>query len=238
MIKAPIIILHGWKLNSNKYQKLKTILSDKGHTVFTPDLPGFGKNSDIDRIYSPEDYADFVTGFIKKNKINSPILIGHSFGGRISLVIGATSPSLLKSLVLTGVPGYLPAPKLKVSLFYYLAKTGKVIFHIFPFSIVKNLARKSLYKSAGAFDYYHTSGFLRETFKNMIRTDLEPYMKKIKIPTILIWGENDKITPVWIAEKMKNTINNSQLAVAPNEGHSFLYKNPEKFIEVFLKYVR
>lgn len=237
MTKASIIILHGWKLNSEKYQKLKRILSDKGYTVFVPDLPGFGKNTDIDKIYSLDDYADFVTSFIKKNDINSPILLGHSFGGRISLIIGAKNPSLIKNLVLTGVPGYLPASKLKVNFFYYLAKIGNVIFHIFPFSLFGNLARKFLYKLAGTFDYYHTSGYVRETFKRVIRTNLESYMKEIKIPSFLIWGENDKITPVWMAEKMTNIINNSKLIVVPHQGHSFIYKDPDKFAKVFIKNV-
>lgn len=231
MIKSSIIILHGWKLNSGKYQKLQRIFTDKGYKIFLPDLPGFGKNSDIDKIYSLEDYADFVLDYITKNQINSPILLGHSFGGRISLVVGAKQPSLIKSLVLTGVPGFIPTAKLKVNFFYYLAKIGKVIFSIWPFSILANTARKCLYKGAGAFDYYHTSGFLRETFKKIIRTDLEPYMKMIKIPTILIWGGEDTITPVWIAEKMVNLIKGSKLIIVPNEGHAFIYKNPGRFVK-------
>lgn len=237
MIKTSIIILHGWKLNSESYQNLQRIFNDKGYKVFVPDLPGFGKNSEIDRIYTLDNYADFVLNYIKKNNISFPILLGHSFGGRISLAVGAKHPSLIKSLVLTGVPGFIPASKLKVNFFYYLAKTGKVIFSIWPFSILANLARKCLYRGAGAFDYYNTSGFLRETFKKVIRTDLEPYMKMIKIPTLLIWGEKDSLTPVWIAKKMNKSISASELVVVPQENHSFIYKNPDKFIKEFIKHV-
>lgn len=233
MIKPSIIILHGWKLSSDKYQKLQRIFNDKGYKVFAPDLPGFGKNSQVNKIYSLEDYADFVLNYVKKNKINSTILLGHSFGGRISLVIGAKHPSLIKYLVLTGVPGYLPAKKFKVNFFYYLAKIGKLIFCVFPFSLFAARARKLLYKSAGVFDYYHTSGYLRETFKKVIGTDLEPYMKMIKTPTLLIWGKEDKITPVWIAEKMHRNIINSKIIILPNEGHGLIYKNPK----LFTKYV-
>lgn len=234
MNKTSIIILHGWKLSTEKYQKLQINLSKKGYKVFIPDLPGFGKRVNINKIYTLDDYVNFVLRYIKKNNIHLPVLLGHSFGGRISLVVGAKYPSLIKSLVLTGVPGYLPSSKLKVKFFYYLAKIGQVIFYIWPLSIFADLARKILYRGAGAFDYYHTSGYLRETFKKIIRTDLTSYIKMIKIPTILVWGEQDVTTPVWIAQKMHTNIKNSKLVIVKGEGHNFVFENPSHFIKYAL----
>ncbi len=225
-MQPSIIILHGWGLQADKYEKLKQKLQVFGFKVFIPDLP-------MDKSYTLFDYEKFLLNFINKNNIIKPILLGHSFGGRIALVTVANNPDKYSKLILTGVPGYNPVPSLKVQFFYMLAKTGKIVFLLLPLSIFDKLARKFLYFLSGSFDYYKSKGSLRQTFQNIIKTDLDVYIKNVKIPTLLIWGEKDTITPVWIAKKMHSNIKDSRLEVLANEDHSVVYKNPT----LFAKYV-
>jgi pimeloyl-ACP methyl ester carboxylesterase len=68
---------------------------------------------------------------------------------------------------------------------------------------------------------------MRETFKNIIKEPLTFYMKKIRIPTLLLWGEKDKTVPLKVAKKMQKTILNSKLEILPGLGHMFILENAE-----------
>lgn len=234
-MKQPIVILHGWNLSAKFFIKLKEILRDKGYQVFVPDFPGFGDEPLPKKTYNTDDYVKFLEKYLNKIKINKCIIIGHSFGGRIGIKFAAENPEKVKKLILTGVPGVRPTFRMKVLIFRFLAKVGKIIF---SFPLLINLipkARKILYRIVQESDYLKTQGVMRETFKNIIAEDLTPTMSKITCPTKLIWGEKDMITPIWIAKKMVDLISNSVLAIVPNEGHSFIYKNPTIFIEELTK---
>ena len=81
-------------------------------------------------------------------------------------------------------------------------------------------------------DYYHTSGFLRTTFKNIVDESLVEYMRKIRLPTILIWGEKDKLVPLRIARRMKRTITGAEMVVMKTQGHMCVYKDPQVFVQL------
>ena len=85
MAKQPVIILHGWGLSSIKFQLLAELFDRKKYRVFVPDLPGFGNSAMPAKALELKDYADFLHGFMNANHIEKPILIGHSFGGRVAL---------------------------------------------------------------------------------------------------------------------------------------------------------
>lgn len=221
-----IVILHGWGVESERYKSLKQLFEKKAFKVYLPELP-------MDREYTIFDYEKILLNFIKNNNIKKPILLGHSFGGRISLVAVSKNPDKFTSLILTGVPGYNPVPSIKKHFFYVLAKMGKLLFILPPLSFLDKLARKLLYFFSGSFDYYKTHGAVKQTFINIIKTNLDPFIKNINIPTLLLWGENDHITPVWIAKKMNKNIKSSKLVIIPKEDHSVVYKNPS----LFTKYV-
>lgn len=225
-----IVILHGWGVESSRYEDLKQLLESDFFKVYIPDFP-------MDKTYTIFDYKDFLINYINKNNIIKPILLGHSFGGRVALVAASSKPYKFSLLILTGVPGYNPVPSLKVHLFYLLAKIGKIFFLLPPLSLFDKLARKFLYFLSGSFDYYKAQGPLKQTFQNIIKTDLDPYIKNIKIPTLLIWGGKDTITPVWIAEKMKNNIKNSKLEIIKNKKHNLPFLNPELFVKTIESYV-
>lgn len=235
--QLPIVILHGWNLSGAHFSKTAKLLEKKEFEVYMPDLPGFGKNKTLSKPYSLSDYASFVKSFLKKKDIKECILLGHSFGGRVALFIASEKPQIVQKLILTGVPGFLPTTRGKVVFFLVLAKCGKAFFSVPPFSLFKKYARKFLYKAARAKDYYHAEGVLRQTFKKIVREDLEFYMKKTNCPTLLVWGENDKTTPVWIAKKMSETIKNSQLIVVENTNHMLPANQPREFVEKIAKFL-
>jgi pimeloyl-ACP methyl ester carboxylesterase len=232
-----VIILHGWGLSSARFSGLTALITKKGYRVFTPDLPGFGKSTLPEKPYGLVDYAMFLHGYIQDNHINSPIVIGHSFGGRVSLVFNLLYPSVLSKVVLTGVPGFTPVARQKIMVFVLFAKIGKLFFSLPILRHFYLTVQRWYYYIVGAREFYRAEGVMRETFKKVVQEDLEENMKKLTIPCLLVWGAEDIITPVWIAEKMKHVIVGSRLIIIKGADHGVSFKDPEVFykhIESFL----
>lgn len=234
MKKKVVLVLHGWNLSAKSYKNFKSLLEVQGLRVIVPDLPGFGEAKTPDNPFSLNDYENFTLSLIKQNNLDSVILVGHSFGGRIAIKLAAHYPSLIEKLILTGVPGVIQKPlQIKIKFFKVLAIIGNKIFDLPLLNLLeKNILRKILYKLAGATDYMKTQGVMRETFKRIISQDLTSCMKRIRCPTLLVWGEADNITPVAIAKVMKQKINNSKIEIVEKLGHSFIYQNPNRFINI------
>lgn len=235
-MKPPIIILHGWNLSSKNYSHLSNILIKKGYKTYIPDMPGFGKTT-LKKVLDLPDYKNFLLEYIRKHKIIQPVVIAHSFGGRVAIITVSENNSKFKSLILTGVPGYLPVPKLKVVIFLYLAKIGKIIFNFPVLSVFKNSVRTILYKAARASDYYNAQGVLRETFKKIIAFDLTPYINKLSLPVLLLWGKEEKTVPLSIAYKLNKNIINSQLKIIEGIGHRLPTDKPEVFADNVIQFI-
>lgn len=226
-----ILILHGWNLNAEKFQPLTRELKENGYTVEAIDLPGFGSSNRPNKPYYLSDYVNFVDNYIASKKWKEVIIIGHSFGGRVSLKLASLNPQYLKALILTGTPGYNPVSKYKIVFFVTLAKIGNTIFSLPLLNIIQEQARRLLYKTARANDFYNTDKNMRDTFKNIVNENLEQYVSKISVPTLLIWGENDQITPLWIGKKMEKVMNNGKLEIVSNARHGVPWTHPKEFVQ-------
>ena len=238
--KIPILILHGWgsTMSGGKYTQLKHLLAKKGFRVFTPDLPGFGKNPLQKEVLVFQDYIRFVHEFITKSiRAKKIILLGHSFGGRIAIRFTSEYPHLVERLILTGASGIpRPLPSLKKKLVYSITKVTRPIFSVPPFSYFYKLFRKAVYYSIGEMDYYK-AGNLSETFKNVYRVSILPDLKHITIPTLIVWGENDTFTPLVDGRVIHEGIKSSRLIVFPDTTHKLPYEKASEFakeIERFL----
>lgn len=240
-MKVPIVILHGWGANSSAWQTPKKLLEKMGFSVFIPDLPGFGKEPPPKTVWSVSDYVDFVLKFAKGKNLEKFLLIGHSFGGRIAIKLAADYPEKLTALVLAGAPGARFSSnweKIKVWLFLPLAKAGNLCFNIPPFIALKPLARKILYRLAGARDYYYAdTPQIRETFKRIIDEDLKPLLKKIKSPTFIFRGERDRVVPPAYANLMFKEMPHAKIKIVKNGTHCFPYEQPKVFIESVVEFL-
>lgn len=235
MEKTSLLILHGWQVPAKRYLPLKEIFAPAGFELFVLRLPGFGDGPSLDRAWSLSDYADWVQEYIQKKGLKKVFLIGHSFGGRVAIKLSVLHPEKIKALVLTGVPA-IKNKSVKITLFKILAKIGKGLFAIPPLIFMRNFARRVLYLLAGERDYYRAEGVMRKTLKKAVAEDLLPLLSKIKAPTLLIWGRNDKVVPVSIAERMVKKIPKAELIVIPKASHKLPYENPEVFTKKCLKF--
>jgi len=234
----PVVLLHGWNITGKKYSKLSDFLKKKGYKVYAPDLPGFGTESLLKKTLELDDYVLFLKTFLAKHSLPKIFLVGHSFGGRVSIKFTAKYPQNIKKLILTGVPGLPPVRGCKIKFFGFVSKAGKIVFSLPLLSVFQKYARKGIYKLAGASDYQIASGKLKETFLKIIREDLVTPMQKISVPTVLIWGKKDKSVPEKIAKEMSRIITNSILEVFPQSGHKLPYENTDEFARTLLKHLK
>lgn len=238
MKKPDIVILHGWGLSSQKFEPLTAALRKRGYQVTAPDLPGFGSSAPPSRPYALSDYVLFVHNFIQESGIQHPILLGHSFGGRVSLLYEKLYPQEIRALVLTGTPGFSPVARKRLLFFVVLAKAGKLFFSIPPMSFFKGSVQKWYYYVVGAREFYRAEGHMRETFKKIVQEDLVSAMKVVSVPTLLLWGKEDIIVPLAIARRMEERIPGAKLVVIPHTDHGVPFKNPVVFVDYVEQFLR
>lgn len=234
---TPVLILHGWGSSSKSFEEISRILSEKGCQVFAPDLPGFGSPKAPDNPWPLDEYVHFVLNFARAQDLNKFVLMGHSFGGRIGIKFAVKYPEKLSGLILYAAAGIKPKGQAKKKFFLIAAKIGNAIFSLPVLHGLKDFMKKILYRFTGSTDYYRANGVMKEVMKKVIAEDLTPLLPNIKIPTLIIWGSGDRITPLADAKLMENNIKDSELVIMDNLGHSAHKEQAEKFTEIVLSFL-
>jgi pimeloyl-ACP methyl ester carboxylesterase len=211
------------------------ILKDKFRVV-TLDLPGFGKSDIPKEPWDSYDYAECINKFIEKMNLNEIILFGHSHGGRVAIIL-ASKYNFVKKLILIDSAGIIPKRKAKYYIKVYWFKMLKKTYLSVP---VRNKQEKldKFYKKFGSRDYRDAEGVMRQTMVKVINDNLLRLLSDIKAPTLLIWGEKDEDTPIYMGEMMEKEIPDSGLVILKGAGHYSYIDNYEQFraiINVFLK---
>jgi len=224
----PLVFLHGWGSSLQVFEKIQQYFEPDFH-VFAIDLPGFGKSQEPNDVWGVYEYTAFIEEFFKLKNISNPILVGHSYGGRISIVYASRNPVL--KLVLLDSAGIKPHRPLS---YYIKVYTYKFVRAILPYLVGRTKANEIIEnyrKQAGSSDYKSASATMRQVLVKSVNEDLKSVMPQIKAPTLLVWGENDTATPVSDARTMEKLIPNAGLVVLKNAGHfSFVEKAGEFLI--------
>lgn len=222
--EMPLIILHGWGSSTKSWEKVLNHLESYGKHVLIPDLPGFGETPEPNRPWNVNDYINFIEEFAKILGIKKFSLSGHSFGGQIAIAFAAKNPSELNSLILMSAARIAKRRKLKVKIFNTLTTIGNLIFLIPPLCFLKPVVRKIWYALSGEQDYYRASELMQETMKLVIGEEVGAKLDSIKIPTLILWGEKDYVTPLEDGRIIHAKIAGSELHIFPNEGHDINIK--------------
>ena len=226
-----LVFLHGW---GGCWQSWYPILErlKKNFNLYAPDLPGFGEEP-LSTPYNLENYVDFVVDFIIKNKIENPILIGHSFGGAIITKIAADKLISLSKIILVDSASirhhYSPYQKIKFLLINFLKK-------IAPFT--QDIYYK-IFKLENS-DYAALKGnpILQQTFKNVIQQDLTNDLPKINAPTLIIWGKNDTATPLSDGIVIQKLIPNSTFKIFDDTSHFSFLDDQQQFVNEVINFIK
>ena len=211
---ADVILLHGWGQNIQMMEPLGNYLR-ANHRVTILDLPGFGLSEEPDFPYTVPDYAELLHELVQELKIKNPILIGHSFGGRVSIVYASKYD--VNKVVLFGSPCIRHEYKsTKQSILKFLKKV----------KILKPLA-EFMKKYTGSPDYKKASPKMREVLVKTVNEDLSDYARNISCSCLLIWGTNDTAVPVSDAKELDKLLSDSALIVLPGTHYCYLENLPQ-----------
>lgn len=205
-----IVLLHGWGQNIEMMKPLGDLLADNYHITII-DLPGFGKSKEPATILDVGDYTEIVHDLLKSLKVVKPTLIGHSFGGRISIRYGASYD--VEKLVLCGAPCVKTKKELTLK-----EKMLKSVKKLPGMEKLADIAKNYI----GSTDYKNASPMMRDILVKVVREDLSEYAKKIKVPVILIWGEYDEAVPLEEGRMLEKLLSDGAMIVLPGTHYAYL----------------
>ncbi len=229
-----VLLLHGWGCSIEIWDKVQTALS-QNHRVTAIDFPGFGKSQEPPEVWGVEQYTRCTEDLIAKLGLKTPTLVGHSFGGRVSILL-ASRNNYVGKVILTDSAGVKPQST-KISVSRIFSKIKKATAKVIGESATEKLVRPFV-NSLASEDYKNASGMMKEILKKVVDEDLQHVMPSIKAPTLLIWGSNDTATPLADAQIMEKLIPDAGLVVMPGCTHYAFLENTPFFLTVaenFLK---
>lgn len=228
-----VYLLHGWapdQYNDQKWQPFQEELAALG--VKSTFLPIPGLSAPLDEVWNLDDYVRWLEGELRGQK--DVVLLGHSFGGQLSIRYAAQHPQQLRRLILVAASGIRDQSfkgRSKRLVFGVLAKIGKVLFPI-------PLARQLLYKLARERDYLNAPPLLRRTMSLILSQEVLADAAQVSCPTLLIWGELDRVTPLKNGSIYQQTLPVAELKIIAGARHSPQFTHTKKVaaaVATFLK---
>ena len=221
-----LILMHGWGCNMDTVASIERVAAET-HTVYNIDFPGFGSSAEPDDVWGVEQYTALVENLVRAESIVNPVLIGHSFGGRVGILMASRTP--VSKLVLVDAAGVKPRRGMHYYFKVYSFKTMKMLAHTFlPENKANAIIERWRGRKASA-DYAAASPRMRAILSKVVNEDLCRVMPLISAPTLLIWGENDTATPISDARKMEHLIPDAGLVSFSGCGHYSFLDNPGQF---------
>lgn len=223
-----IIIIHGWGRSIKDFNSIAKVLSKK-YKVYLIDLPGFGNSDEPEKPYELDDYINLIENFVQYQKITNPIIIGHSFGGRIGIRY-AIKNKVQKMILISSAGIKRFSLKVKIKIIRY--KIKKWFYRKFN----KVSAYEKLVTTSGSADYIASSDIMKKTLSNVISINQTKELNKITCEVLLIWGKDDQATPYKDALLMQRKIKNVGL-VTLNTGHFCFLEDSYTFNKVIMSYL-
>ncbi len=221
-----MVLLHGWGANLSLMNPLQRHF-ERYFRTFAVDLPGFGLSDQPPQRWGVADYASMVKGFLHRQGIERPILLGHSFGGKISIFLAAQQLPIHK-LILVDSSGIVPKRDAKYYFKVYSYKTARRVMELPGLKPLFKQRLEELKNRSGSEDYRNARGVMRDTLVKVVNEDLTGLLPQIKVPTLLMWGADDTATPVADGRLMEQLIPDARLVVLDNAGHySYLDRLPD-----------
>ena len=220
-----VVLLHGWGQNIEMMKPIGNPLS-KEFNVTIIDLPGYGESSEPPFPWEVSDYVDALKKLLDELKIHNPILIGHSFGGKISLLYA--SMYKVNKLVLFGSPFKQEITKLSLK-----TKILKALKKVPVLNKLEGFAKRHI----GSDDYRNASDTMRKVLVNTVNLDITEEVKKIKCPTLIVWGTLDEAVPVQRAYELESLIEDAGVVIYENCTHYAYLENLNQTINILYSFL-
>ena len=219
-----LYIIHGWTYTTEPWNHTLEILKHKGAEVKMLHVPGLTDPSK--KIWTISDYVHWAEAELP----DGAVALGHSNGGRILLNLCDKYPKKLSHLILLDAAGVYEESK-KRDMSRKLSKT------LAPLKKIKPL-RKVVHKLLGASDYDHAPANMKQTLANMLDSDKDLDISKVHVPTTILWGKADTITPPHQAKIMHQRIKGSKLIMEDGWTHAPYISHPKELADAILQILK
>jgi pimeloyl-ACP methyl ester carboxylesterase len=244
---APLVLLHGGLADSREWRRQLEGLADE-FAVVAWDAPGCGGSSDPPAEWRLPDYADCLAGFIHTLDLRRPHVGGLSWGGGLALELYRRHPQLPSSLVLAsayaGWAGSLPAEVVQERLRRVMREAelppAQWVRGYLP-GLFTDAAPSALVEEALAMMLEIRPAGMRPMVQGFAEADLREVLPRIKVPTLLLYGDADRRSPLEVARDLHARIPGSRLVVMPGVGHQCDMEAPDRFnaeVRSFLRSVQ
>ena len=196
-----IVLLHGWGQNIDMMKPIGDRFT-KDFDIVIFDLPGFGNSSEPKEFFSCYDYVELIHKALEELKVEKPIIIGHSFGGKLGLLYASIYET--EKLVCLASPFCKEIQKVTMK-----ARLLKTLKKVPVLNKLEDFAKRHM----GSTDYRNASGVMRNILVGHVNLDIKEDIKKIKCPTLLIWGTNDEAVSIERAYELEKLIKDAGLVV-------------------------
>ena len=228
--KSFVLFLHGWGGSTNSFLSLAKKL-DNDYKVILLDFYGFGKSRFPNNALDTYEYAIQIYLFLKRRNISELSIVSHSFGGRVAIILSSVFNIKINKLVLISTAGVLPRRTIKYRIKVLKYKIYKKL------SKYKIVSANSLSKF-GSDEYKQLADLQKKSYVKIVNQGLEFLMKNITNTTLIVWGDEDKTTPLYMGKKINKLIKNSKLFIYENSGHFSHMENFNNFSKLLGTYLR
>ena len=207
--EARVVALHGWGRDRRDFAEVLD-----GLDAVSVDLPGFGTSPPPAGVVGAPGYAELMAALVEELGTR-PVLVGHSFGGRVAAVFAAERPDLVSGLVLVGVPLLRPGdrPARKPSTAYRLVRWANKAGLISDRRLEREKRRR------GSADYRAVSGVMREVLVRVVNETYETELARVECPVRMVWGADDREVPLEVAQRSAALLDDVRLDVVDGCGH-------------------
>ena len=215
-----LVLLHGWNQNIEMMMPIGEKFFDR-YNVLIIDLPGFGKSSEPEYSWTVYEYADCVKQMVDDLGLDKIILMGHSFGGRVGLIYASIYE--VYKLICFASPYCKELNKLPLK-----TKIYKTLKNISCLKWIANIMKNYI----GSTDYKNATEVMRGVLVQSINIEMTEDVKKIKSPTLLIWGSLDTAVPLKRAYELEDLIKNAGVVVYEGATHYAYLERINEVIKV------
>ena len=212
-----VLALHGWGRRGADFKKSLAEIP-----ALAPDLPGFGASPPPSQVMGAHGYAEAIKPLLTEYEA-PPVVVGHSFGGRLAVCLAAAEPARIGPLVLTGAPLLRLHQPRGPSFSYRLLRS------LHKLGVIGDERMEEIRRRRGSADYRAAEGVMRAILVEVVSESYEEELGRVRSPVVLVWGSEDREVPVEVARAAAEELGGSNvtLEVLEGVGHHVPVEAPE-----------
>ncbi len=238
-----VLLLHGWGKAVSLERHLAPLARqlEADHRVTALAFPGHGRSGKPPAPWGVPEFARWAQELMDQLGVRQPTVVAHSFGARVALWLAANQPGLFSRMVLTGAAGIrrpsTPQEQLNQARYQRLKQR---LERAQGLPLLGGLARQWMRRARdkrSSPDYLEADEDMKQTFVRVINQDLSPLLPQVKVPTLLVWGEQDDATPLWMGQQMAREIPDAALITFEGRGHFAYLEELPRFCAILRAFI-